>query len=209
MSTSSKSQEEQLEDMTNFAIGQIDENDSQEFVKLRTTYDEILKIAAMHLSERTGKEQLVKLLRICSFIGNDKLTDRLLALVKPKMNSLDNQELSHLYQILVLLQKQDPSFTKSLELMTLRRIHALEADHVSQIIKSYSMLLEQGKLGSPVSVTFVQAFEQKIAGNHQVFHENLNSLIQAAVALLKLYRLSRLPGCPAPVVTKNALLETY
>jgi hypothetical protein len=70
---------------------------------MRTTYEEVLKLAAMHLSEKTGKEQLVKLLRICSFIGNDKLTSRLLQLVKPKMNSLDNQELSLLYQSLVLL----------------------------------------------------------------------------------------------------------
>lgn len=76
--------------MTNFAVEQMDENDSKEIVRMRTTYEEVLKLAAMHLSEKTGKEQLVKLLRICSFIGNDKLTSRLLQLVKPKMSSLDN-----------------------------------------------------------------------------------------------------------------------
>ena len=83
--------------MTDFAVSQINENDNQDFVKLRTTYEEILKIAAMNLSEKTTKEQLVKLLRICAFIGNDQITARLLQLVKPKMNSLDNQELSYLF----------------------------------------------------------------------------------------------------------------
>jgi HSP90 family molecular chaperone len=76
--------------MTDYAIEQMNEKNSQEFVRMRNTYDEMLKIAAMHLSEKTNKEQLIKLLRICSFIGNDKLTSRLLLLVKPKMNSLDN-----------------------------------------------------------------------------------------------------------------------
>jgi HSP90 family molecular chaperone len=76
--------------MTDYAIEQMNEKNSQEFVRMRNTYDEMLKIAAMHLSEKTSKEQLIKLLRICSFIGNDKLTSRLLLLVKPKMNSLDN-----------------------------------------------------------------------------------------------------------------------
>jgi hypothetical protein len=109
----------------------------------------------------------------------------------------------------VLLGKQEASFTKALELMTLRRIHALDADHISQIIKSYSLLVEQDKLGSPTSVTFVQAFEQKISGNHQVFQQNLNSLVMASVALFKLFRLSRLPGSAAPVVTKQALLESF
>ena len=71
------------------------------------------------------------------------------------------------------------------------------------------MLAEQDKLGSPVSVTFVQAFEQKIAGNQQVFQQNLNSLMIAASALFKLYRFSRLPGSSAPVVTKQALHEIF
>lgn len=53
--------------------------------------------------------------------------------------------------------------------MTLRRIHALDADHISQITKAYSLLCEQAKLEAP-SVTFVQALENKIAGNYQVFH---------------------------------------
>jgi hypothetical protein len=76
--------------MADVAIEQINDNNSQEFVRMRNTYEEMLKIAAMHLSEKTSKEQLIKLLRICSFIGNEKLTSRLLLLVKPKMNSLDN-----------------------------------------------------------------------------------------------------------------------
>jgi hypothetical protein len=42
-----------------------------------------------------------------------------------------------------------------------------------------------------------------------VFHQDLNCLVQAAVALFKLYRLTRLPGSSAPVVTKQALLETF
>ena len=71
------------------------------------------------------------------------------------------------------------------------------------------MLAELDKLGSPVSVTVVQAFEQKIAGNQQVFQQNLNSLMIAASALFKLYRFSRLPGSPAPVVTKQALHEIF
>lgn len=160
----------------------------------------------MHLSDKTTKEQLVKLLRICAFIGNDQITSRLVQLIKTKMNSLDNQELSYLFQSLVLLPMQDASFSKTLELMTLRRIHALEADHIAQIIKAYSMLVEQDKLYA--SVTFVQACEQKISGNRQVFQQNLNSLVQAATALFRLYRLSRLPTSPAPVVTKQSLIET-
>lgn len=177
--------------MTDFAVDSIDEANAAQLIQLRSTYEEILKVAAMHLSEKTTKEQLVKLLRICAFIGNTKITDRLLQLVKPKMNTLDNQELSQLFQSLVLLPKQDTGFTKSLELMTLRRIHSLDADHMSQIIRAYSLLVEQRKLGSPASVTFVQAFEQKIAGNYQVFQLNIDSLTQACTALFKLYRLTR------------------
>ena len=132
----------------------------------------------------------------------------MLELVKPKINTLDNQELSHLFQSLVLLPPQDVSFTKPLELMTMRRIHAIDADHVAQIIKAYAMLLEQNKLASGASITFVQTFEQKISGNQQVFQRSLNSLVQAAAALCKLYVLSRQPNSPAPVVTQSALLTT-
>lgn len=82
--------EQQLQDMTDFAVRQMEDSEASQFVQLRTTYEEILKVAAMHLSDKTSKEQLIKLLRICAFIGNDKITSRLVQLVKPKMNTLDN-----------------------------------------------------------------------------------------------------------------------
>jgi len=61
---------------------------------MRTTYEEILKVASMHLSEKTNAQILLKLLRICSFIGNSQITGKLVQLIKPKINSLENGELS-------------------------------------------------------------------------------------------------------------------
>jgi len=42
--------------MADVAIEQINDNNSQDFVRMRNTYEEMLKIAAMHLSEKTSKE---------------------------------------------------------------------------------------------------------------------------------------------------------
>lgn len=58
--------EKELAKMTDFAINSLEDND---YSNLRQTYEEILKVAAMHLTEKTQKEQLIKLLRICAFIG--------------------------------------------------------------------------------------------------------------------------------------------
>ena len=90
-----------------------------------------MKLSAQSLSNKTEPETLVKLLRICAFIEHNKVTSKLLEYLKPKLSSLDNIELSQIFQSLVLLPVQDASFIKSVELMTMRRLHALHIDQLS------------------------------------------------------------------------------
>ena len=73
----------------------------------RQTFEDILKLSARSLSNKTSGETLVKLLRICAFIEHDKLTGKLIEYLKSKTSHLDNQEVSQIFQSLVLLPKQD------------------------------------------------------------------------------------------------------
>lgn len=105
----------------------------------------------------------MKLLRICAFIEHDKLTGKLVEYLKSKASHLDNQEVSQVFQSLVLLTPQEPTFIKTMELLTLRRLHSLHIDQLSQIIKAYSLMAQHGKIAQP-SISFLQAFEAIFEG---------------------------------------------
>ena len=60
----------------------------------RAVYEDVLKLAASQLSNKTEADSLVKLLRICGFIGQDQMTAKLLEYLKPKLNNLGNNDLS-------------------------------------------------------------------------------------------------------------------
>jgi len=93
--------------MTHSAASELDSDpsmaSSRALISQRQTFEEILKLSAQSLSNKTEAETLVKLLRICAFIEHDQITSRLVEYLKPKLNHLDNQELSQIFQSLVLL----------------------------------------------------------------------------------------------------------
>ena len=115
---------------------------SQALISQRQNFEDILKLSAQSLSNKTEAETLVKLIRICAFIEHKQLTGKLLEYLKPKLSHLENQEISQVFQSLVLLPPQDTSFMKTLELLTLRRLHSFHIDQLSQIIKAYSLQLQ-------------------------------------------------------------------
>ena len=106
--------------------------------------------------------------------------------LKAKASHLDNQEVSQIFQSLVLLAPQDPAFVKTLELLTLRRLHALHVDQLSQIIKAYSLLAVHGKIEQP-SISFLQAFEAILDGKSNQYTSNIGGLAQALGAMIRLY----------------------
>ena len=62
--------------MTQSAAMEIDENgdemdSNRVLIQQRQTFEEILKLSAQSLSNKTEPETLVKLLRICAFIEHD------------------------------------------------------------------------------------------------------------------------------------------
>ena len=63
---------------------------SRALIQQRQIFEEILKLSAQSLSNKTEAETLVKLIRICAFIENNKMTSKLLDLLKPKTSHLDN-----------------------------------------------------------------------------------------------------------------------
>ena len=76
---------------------------SRELIQQKQTFEEILKLSAKALSNKTPAETLVKLLRICAFLEHREVTGRILEYLKPKITHLDNQEISHIFQSLVLV----------------------------------------------------------------------------------------------------------
>ena len=83
----------------------MDNTDGRVLKNQKAIFEDILKLSAHTLSNKTNADTLVKLIRICAFIEHDKLTDKLTEYLKPKLNQLNNQELSQIYQSLVLLPK--------------------------------------------------------------------------------------------------------
>lgn len=134
------------------------------------------------------------------------MTGKLLEYLKPKISSLDNVEVSQIFQSLVLLPTQDASFIKSVELMTIRRLHSLHIDQLSQIIKAYSLLIQQGKLANGPSITFVQAFEAIYEGKcAQYGTENMGGLAQALSAFLRIHKVTK-QGRDGAIVSGDILL---
>ena len=83
-----------------------DENETsggRALIEQRQTFEDILKLTARSLSNKTDAQTLIKLVRICAFIEHDQITAKLLEYLKPKLGQLDNQELSQIFQSLVLL----------------------------------------------------------------------------------------------------------
>lgn len=62
-----------------------------------------------------------------SYIENAdrKLVQSLLEHLKLKVFTLENDQLSQVYQVLVLFPSNDVRFLKSLEIMTMRRLYSL------------------------------------------------------------------------------------
>ena len=85
---------------------------------------------------------------------------------------------------LVPQQKDHSSFVKTVELLTLRRLHTIEIDLLSNIIKAYSLLVYQ-KLIAP-SATFIHALETTLVSKLTQYYENKGSLCQAISALIRL-----------------------
>lgn len=78
----------------------------------RSTYEDILKLSAQQLSNKTDGETLVKLLRMVSFVpptsNTLELASELCTYLKPKLFALENADLCNVHTALVLLPKQDP-----------------------------------------------------------------------------------------------------
>ena len=197
-------QEQELAEKAHSASQSLDLDQRRGLIDQRQAFEDILKLSANSLSNKTTAETLVKLLRICAFIENDKLTDRLTEYLKPKVNQLENQELSQVFQSLVLLAKQDSKFIKTVELLTMRRMHSLNEDQLSQIIKAYSLLLQQHKL-ERASISFIQAFEAIISSKSNQYRDNLGGLVQALCALFRIYNLTQATADGA-MVSKDHLL---
>ena len=85
--------------MTTSAAEHLDEEETsgRALINQRQTFEEILKLAAQSLSNKTEADTLVKLIRICAFIEHNQLTAKLLQYLKPKVSHLDNQELSQIF----------------------------------------------------------------------------------------------------------------
>jgi len=88
-------EERKLAVMTQAAAMELDgqEEDgasSRALIQQRQTFEEILKLSAQTLSNKTEAETLVKLIRICAFIDHNKITSKLLEYLKPKTSHLDN-----------------------------------------------------------------------------------------------------------------------
>jgi hypothetical protein len=90
---------------------------------------------------------------MCAFIATDDneanvsgsqkasaITDKLMELLKPKLNTTSNDELAQVFSALVLLPPQESKFVKTLELLTLRRSHTLDPAQISQLLKSYAYM---------------------------------------------------------------------
>ena len=124
-------QEQELAQKAHTASQSLDLDSKRGLIEQRQIFEDILKLSASSLSNKTSADTLVKLLRICAFIENVQLTDRLTEYLKPKVNQLENQELSQVFQSLVLLPTQDSKFIKTMELLTMRRMHSLNEDQLS------------------------------------------------------------------------------
>ena len=68
--------------------------DKEDFIQQRNNFEDILKLSAAALSNKTEAKTLVKLLRICAYIEHYQLTSKLTEYLKPKLNQLENHDLT-------------------------------------------------------------------------------------------------------------------
>jgi hypothetical protein len=78
---------------------------------------------------------------MAAFVDKPKsdLITKLFDYLKIKVSTLENEDLTTLHQILILLPPAETRFTKSLESLTLRRSYGLSPIEASKIVKAYSM----------------------------------------------------------------------
>lgn len=101
-------------------------------IEQRQVFEESLKLAAASLSNRTPVSILISLLRVSTFLDNTPLSLRLVDYIKPKMNTLSNEEVASLHSSLVLVSSTiDPKVVKLLEYVTLRRVHSLSPTEIT------------------------------------------------------------------------------
>jgi hypothetical protein len=79
-------QEQELAQKAHTASQSLDLDSKRGLIEQRQIFEDILKLSASSLSNKTSADTLVKLLRICAFIENVQLTDRLTEYLKPKVN---------------------------------------------------------------------------------------------------------------------------
>lgn len=126
----------------------------------RSNYEDILKISAANLSNKTEATDLVKMLRMCSYIERQdpELSTRLVEHLRPKIFQLDNDDLTQLFTPLVLMAQQgvwDDKLIKTLERSTLGKAHSMSVSQVARILKAYSLL----KIPVPKSISLVKALQ--------------------------------------------------
>jgi hypothetical protein len=126
------------EDITSITDNDLNENQMQsnftkhDVIEQRQVFEESLKLAAANLSNRTPVSILISLLRVSTFLDNTPLSLRLVDYIKPKMNTLSNEEVASLHSSLVLVSsKLDPKIIKLLEYVTLRRVHSLSPSEIT------------------------------------------------------------------------------
>jgi len=94
---------------------------------------------------------------MCSFIENQhdtQLLGQLVEYLRPKLFSLENEELAQFVTSMVLLANIcDEKMIKAVESLVLRRIHSFETNQLTRILKAYS-LMNTGSV--PKSVTLIK-----------------------------------------------------
>ena len=107
---------------------------------------------------------------------------QLLTHLKPKIFSLENEDLTQLISSIVLLKEVcDPKTLKAIENLTLRRLHSLNNDQFVRILKSYS-LIDPSRV--PKSIAFVKTFIQLCETKIDEFHvDELSILVSALIRL--------------------------
>ena len=98
-------------------------------------------------------------------------------------------ELTQLFQVLTLLpkEKDQTSFMKTMELLTLRRVHTFSEEELSSIIKAYSLLVQQDLIVA--STTFIGVLDSVVLSKHQQYFKYKGALCQAIAAFMRLEEL--------------------
>jgi len=122
-------------------------------------YEDSLKIAVQMLSRATPASELVKLLKLTSYLDRQDVSHKLIDYLNhsQKVTHLDNSELADLYSSLVLTtfqgeRKKMASFMQMIEYLLLRRVHALNPKEIMKVVYSYCHLIRQNKIVGSTSV---------------------------------------------------------